>query len=699
MGVVYRARDPKVSRDVALKLTTKQDCPVRAERFQREAQITASLDHPGVVRVHSAGHEDGTPWIAYELVEGHTLTEAFESAALESRIQMVIEAGQALGYAHSRGVVHRDIKPSNILVDATGRVRVADFGLALGQSVNRLTVTGAFLGTPLFMSPEQIIGESKTLTSASDVWSLGVILYLALTGEPPFDGENIIELGTAITGGDPTRPSSHVTSLPLELEAVCLRALQADPSARYPDGSSFAADLELAVSGRSEAGKERRQRRGVGVAIGALVLATAAVIAVAANRVDTDSGTPEPVSEAPTLTQSGDPTSRLNLSTVESALAARDLKGVLEELERVELDSGAAAEFAEIRRQVLAQGQDLLARRSSLRRLVPLFQIVTLLRERLPSAADPAFADAALSRALEMETASAQTLGDPAVLRIVSDLARAGLTPSPAAAFALVDEVIVDNPRPFPASAKRTYFELLDRMLDFELDLRAAHTGVLSADHMHHTRKGPRAQYLRILVQLDNASPSSRRRAYARLSELIPTASAKSFGRTNRARVLCMLAAQKTATSPTAPSDGFTQLNEALALAPTDPRVLLATAGVLRDAGVEALQAGLRAKAYEAFERALGHGLAGLRERKTQGYETVLSLRMDEARFLSVLVSSYALLGQSDRAEQLLNELRPNAPPSARAALGSVFHKYTTIRKRALRGDSADETTDAPRNR
>jgi TPR repeat protein/serine/threonine protein kinase len=250
MGIVFKALDVDANRVVALKLVSSTATPSKTflERFQREGQIAAALDHPGIVAVHSAGEHEGEPYLAYELVEGaRTLSERFsdEDDRLE-RVALVRDAAEALGYAHAQSIVHRDVKPDNILVDLEGQVKVADFGLATAVDLDRLTRTGAYVGTPTHMAPEQFRGK---ISPASDVWSLGVVLYEALTGRLPFDGTQIHEVVGAIMLSDPTPPRDLDSKIEANLEAICLVALERDPADRYPDGSAMAKDLERALAG------------------------------------------------------------------------------------------------------------------------------------------------------------------------------------------------------------------------------------------------------------------------------------------------------------------------------------------------------------------------------------------------------------------------------------------------------------------
>jgi Protein kinase domain/WD domain, G-beta repeat len=248
MGAVYRAVDRLTGRQVALKVVTHgaRNASTLA-RFQREGQITAALDHPGILRVHAAGVYHNKPYLAYELVEGcRPLNEVLAEQDLTNKVRMIRDAARALGHAHKQGVLHRDVKPDNLLCDRSNRVRVADFGLATAQGMDRLTRTGAVLGTPTHMSPEQVHGDRDKVGPPTDVWSLGVVLYEALSGELPFQGGSFVQLAAQIIQRSPDPLPRDV---PRPLSAVCFKALAKDPSQRYDDCDELACDLQRWLDG------------------------------------------------------------------------------------------------------------------------------------------------------------------------------------------------------------------------------------------------------------------------------------------------------------------------------------------------------------------------------------------------------------------------------------------------------------------
>ncbi|MCA8920622.1 MAG: protein kinase [Planctomycetes bacterium] len=257
-GAVWRARDSR-GREFALKVMLRPESEVALARFQREGELTARLAHPGIVKVHASGVVQGWPFLVCELVAGSTLEAFARRSGPDARARVVLQVARAVGYAHSQGVVHRDLKPANVLVDAEGVARVADFGAASAADLERLTQTGALVGTPLFMAPEQLAGRRDAWGPPTDVWALGVMLYESLTDRYPFSGDSLVALSARVVRGDPVPPIEHDPGISRALNAVCLRALQVDPQARYPHGGAFAEALEAALSGDASEGSRLRR--------------------------------------------------------------------------------------------------------------------------------------------------------------------------------------------------------------------------------------------------------------------------------------------------------------------------------------------------------------------------------------------------------------------------------------------------------
>lgn len=250
MGVVYLARDPVIGRLVALKtLSVPSDVEEAEEfrqRFLREAQAAGILTHPGIVTVHDAGVDEasGLSFIAMEFIEGKSLKELQRSGRpfAYSEVAAVGAAlAGALAYAHSKGVVHRDIKPANIIITTQGLVKITDFGVARLESSN-LTTTGQFIGTPNYMSPEQVTGAQ--VDGRSDLFSLGVVLFELLTGVRPFAGGSLSEVAYKIVHEPPPIPSQLRSGLPPAFNPIVLKLLEKDPERRYQRGEDVARALE-----------------------------------------------------------------------------------------------------------------------------------------------------------------------------------------------------------------------------------------------------------------------------------------------------------------------------------------------------------------------------------------------------------------------------------------------------------------------
>ncbi len=248
MGVVYRARDPLLSREVAVKLISSNDLtPELEERFQREAQLVAQMDHAAIVPIHDLGRDQGALFFVMPLVGGTTLLRLIrdQSLRLGDVVDIGIQVADALEYSHSRGVVHRDIKPANIMVTrdegSTVRVRVMDFGLAHATTESRLTKTGTLVGTVAYLSPEQV--SSRAFDGRSDIYSLGVVLYECLVGEPPFTGE-VQSILYRIVHEVPQPPRALGAEIREELQDVILRCLEKDPSKRPQKAGQVAEALK-----------------------------------------------------------------------------------------------------------------------------------------------------------------------------------------------------------------------------------------------------------------------------------------------------------------------------------------------------------------------------------------------------------------------------------------------------------------------
>ena len=258
MGVVYRARQRSLGREVAIKVLRPGELVFgeALRRFRNEAHSLARLRHRHIVSIHDLGEgKDGTLWFTMDLIDGHTLADelAGKGRMLPARaVRVVRQVAAAIAHAHAHGIVHRDLKPQNVLLDRDGDAFVVDFGLARdAAAAGTRTLTGELLGTPAYMSPEQARGEAGRIGEASDVWALGALLYEMLTGRGPFTGKPLHATIQAILEAEPMAPRAVDKRIPRELEAISLQALQKRPEARYATALAFAEDVERFADGRA----------------------------------------------------------------------------------------------------------------------------------------------------------------------------------------------------------------------------------------------------------------------------------------------------------------------------------------------------------------------------------------------------------------------------------------------------------------
>ncbi len=257
-GIVYRARQKSLDRIVALKVIGLGPAYIGAtkthiERFRLEAKAAASLNHPCMVPIYEIGERDGCCYFSMGLVEGRQLDEVIkrEPMAFRRAVELIAKLARAVHYAHEHGILHRDIKPGNILLDDKGEPHLTDFGLArLVETESDVTRTAEVLGTPSYMAPEQAVGNNAAVSSATDVYGLGAVLYQLLTGQPPFAGGTTYETIKLLEDTEPRPPRLLNPKVDRDLSTVCLKCLEKDPKRRYPAAAGLAVDLERWLEGR-----------------------------------------------------------------------------------------------------------------------------------------------------------------------------------------------------------------------------------------------------------------------------------------------------------------------------------------------------------------------------------------------------------------------------------------------------------------
>src|SRR5262245_54037249 len=248
MGVVYQARQISLNRVVALKmiLAGRLASATEVQRFQQEAEAAAGLDHPNILPIYEVGEHDGQRFFSMKLVTGGSLADRLAASPRpdgRGLVEHLARVAGAVHYAHQRGVLHRDLKPANILLDGDGTPYVTDFGLAKKvEADSSLTQSGAIVGTPSYMAPEQARGE-RQITTAADIYALGALLYEVLAGQPPFRGDNLAQTLRQVEEQDPTPPTRINPAAEADLEAVALKCLEKDPARRYPSAADFADEL------------------------------------------------------------------------------------------------------------------------------------------------------------------------------------------------------------------------------------------------------------------------------------------------------------------------------------------------------------------------------------------------------------------------------------------------------------------------
>ena len=248
-GVVYRARQKSLNRTVALKVIGLGQWATQAhlKRFRREAESAANLDHPCIVPIYEVGEREGSCYFSMKFIDGGQLDEVAKRTPISTRnaAELIAKLARTVHYAHEHGILHRDIKPGNILVDAKGEPHLTDFGLArLLETKSTVTHTMDVLGTPSYMAPEQAVGNNARVSSATDIYGLGAVLYQLLTGHPPFAGGTTYETVRLVLDTEPRQPRLWNPKIDCDLATICLKSLEKDPQRRYSSALALAEDLE-----------------------------------------------------------------------------------------------------------------------------------------------------------------------------------------------------------------------------------------------------------------------------------------------------------------------------------------------------------------------------------------------------------------------------------------------------------------------
>ena len=275
MGIVYKAKQLSLNRAVALKMikATRFASAEDVRRFQNEAEAVARLDHPNIVPIFEVGQYEDQHYFSMKLISGESLDKRLKdyAANFKGAARLVAAVADAIVHAHQRGILHRDLKPANILIDAEGQPHVTDFGLAKRvEGDNELTRSGAILGTPAYMAPEQASGRRGSVTTSTDVHGLGSILYALLTGRAPFSGTTVLDVLEQVRERTPDSPRKLNPRVPRDLEVICLKSLDKDPRRRYASADALAEDLNRWLSGELIAARPEQTRRGSGCGVGAI---------------------------------------------------------------------------------------------------------------------------------------------------------------------------------------------------------------------------------------------------------------------------------------------------------------------------------------------------------------------------------------------------------------------------------------------
>ena len=281
MGIVYRGEDEALGRSVAIKtIIASMDSIEQAgylARFKQEAKALGGLNHPSIITVFEFGDERGVAYLAMEYLQGHEVRDLIDTRKLDlaAAVDIAAQVAEGLAFAHSRGVVHRDIKPGNVMVIEGNRAKIMDFGIARVRTSDLKTQTGLMLGSPRYMSPEQVLG--RPVDHRSDIFSLGLVLYEMIAGVHPFSGNDVHQIMYQVCNGQAPPPSAANPAVTRSLDIIVARALEKDVAARYQDAAAMAADLRACLPELAGAGPAPAIPQ-AGAAVGEGTIATATVV-------------------------------------------------------------------------------------------------------------------------------------------------------------------------------------------------------------------------------------------------------------------------------------------------------------------------------------------------------------------------------------------------------------------------------------
>jgi hypothetical protein len=706
MGKIYRARDA-MNRDLAMKvILTDVANEEGLARFEREGQALAAIPrHKNVVQVHSTGLIRGMPYMTMDYVEGETLDALLkEQGPLPLKQAGIVgeKLGKALQHVHNAGVLHRDLKPANVIVrNDTGEPVLADFGLAGLRGAQSLTQTGDLLGTPLYMSPEQILGLNRNVDGRADVWGLGVILYQMITGSLPFPGTSMVEVSHAITTQEPLRLSELNQEVDSVLADIISKALAKDRDQRYPSPGALSEALKRWRRARRDGelapevppSKARFRAApllavaGVavrGVGLGAFALWSRAHAqraererARAAERGQEDQREEDRLgasedAQARARAAMAEATAALEGGDAGQAAALLDLPEVREALR-------GAPEARALRDEALAQGLALTRDGARLARVRPLFGLLAVLKPLVPEPADPALFREVVARASAFDAASPTALGDVRAVEWLEDLAWSRVAPDHPAALDFVDRQL-----PFRAGGVRDraqdfrsrYYRVLLAMVRLEVDLAVEHFWHLEwgawRDRPRSVATDPRERYLRCILELiryqapESHSAEKQRLVVQELVELMREASPQELGPRNRANALSVVVRPEWQEFT---SDPLGTLRDGLKLAPDHLGLLRQLTDLLAVAGLGALENGRAAAAKEHFEEANLHARAALAEVGRLRYETRSSHALFCFHLRKRAVELAAVLGDEARAKSLQAGFQANPAYSAERAM------------------------------